>query len=140
MPHLAGSLRQTIRSVVYGPGRADETGRREGLGTMLNCPLIAGSDAKELVGMFRRKLLPAARKFKPEFVSISAGSDSREDDPLGGLKLKDGDGFHCVEVCASAAAQYVLVGPRARRRLQPRLNLLRLQCLDDCRAAISSQF
>jgi len=74
-----------------GTGRADETGAGKGLGTTLNCPLPAGSGRKQIVGAFRDKLVPAAARFRPELVVLSAGFDSRRGDPLGGFLLDDDD-------------------------------------------------
>ena len=74
-----------------GTGSEQERGRGKGIGTKLNCPFPAGAGRKEIVGAFRDKLVPAAAKFKPDFVLISAGFDSREGDPLGGFKLSDED-------------------------------------------------
>jgi len=74
-----------------GTGRADETGTGKGLGTTLNCPLPAGSARAEIVAAFEQKLLPAAAKFRPELILISAGFDSRIEDPLGQFSLTDED-------------------------------------------------
>ena len=73
-------------------GSADETGRGKGLGTTLNVPLPAGSGDKELIAAFERKLRPQVDRFKPDFVLISAGFDSRNTDPLGRFRVTD-DGF-----------------------------------------------
>jgi acetoin utilization deacetylase AcuC-like enzyme len=74
-----------------GTGAPDETGDDAGAGTTLNCPFHAGAGHAEIVGAFRKKLLPAAEAFRPDFVIVSAGFDSRHDDPLGRFQLKDGD-------------------------------------------------
>jgi acetoin utilization deacetylase AcuC-like enzyme len=74
-----------------GTGRAGETGKGKGRGTVINCPLPAGSGRDEVLGAFREKLLPAARTFRPEMIFISAGFDSRKGDPLGGFTLTDAD-------------------------------------------------
>jgi acetoin utilization deacetylase AcuC-like enzyme len=74
-----------------GTGLAEETGEGAGLGATLNCPFPAGSGRAEILGAFRRKLVPAAADFKPDLVLISAGFDSRAGDPLGGFTLSDGD-------------------------------------------------
>jgi len=74
-----------------GTGLPEETGEGAGLGTTINCPFPAGSGRKEIVGAFQEKLLPAAEKFQPELVLISAGFDSREGDPLGNFLLTDAD-------------------------------------------------
>ncbi len=74
-----------------GTGPKDETGEGKGKGTTMNRPFPAGSGRKEIVGAFRDDLLPAVRRFKPEFVIISAGFDSRINDPLGRFRLTDDD-------------------------------------------------
>ena len=74
-----------------GTGAHNETGVDSGLGTTLNCPFHAGAGHSEIVGAFRKKLLPAAKRFRPDFVVLSAGFDSRHDDPLGRFVLKDAD-------------------------------------------------
>ncbi len=74
-----------------GTGTADETGDGAGLGYTINCPLPAGAGHAEILGAFRKKLLPAAMQFKPSLVLVSAGFDSRRGDPLGRFTLKDSD-------------------------------------------------
>lgn len=74
-----------------GTGRADESGAGAGKGTTLNCPLAAGSGRKEIFEAFEKQLIPAIDEFKPEMVFISAGFDSRMDDPLGKFLLTDED-------------------------------------------------
>ena len=74
-----------------GTGAPEETGEGAGHGSTLNCPFPAGSGREEILGAFQEKLLPAAERFKPELVLISAGFDSREGDPLGNFLLTDTD-------------------------------------------------
>ncbi len=74
-----------------GTGRAQETGEGRGEGANLNCPFPAGSGRKEILGAFREKLVPAAERFRPELVMVSAGFDSRIGDPLGRFTLSDDD-------------------------------------------------
>ena len=74
-----------------GTGRADECGAGKGRGTTLNCPFAAGAGSREIIGAFTDRLLPAADRFRPEFVMISAGFDSRAGDPLGHFLLSDDD-------------------------------------------------
>lgn len=74
-----------------GTGMANETGRGPGLGTTLNFPLPAGSGKKEIYGALEAKLVSAMDKYRPELVMISAGFDSRVDDPLGKFRLTDED-------------------------------------------------
>ena len=74
-----------------GTGRAEETGRGQGAGATLNCPLPAGSGRREILGAFQDQLRPAADRFRPDMVIISAGFDSLAGDPLGGFGLTDQD-------------------------------------------------
>jgi acetoin utilization deacetylase AcuC-like enzyme len=74
-----------------GTGAADETGEGAGAGMTMNCPFPAGSGRREILGAFEQMLAPAAKKVKPELVLISAGFDSRIEDPLGNFLLTDAD-------------------------------------------------
>lgn len=74
-----------------GTGGAEETGRGEAAGTTLNCPFPPGAGGKEIIGAFTEKLVPAAEKFNPDLVLISAGFDCRRGDPLGAFALTDDD-------------------------------------------------
>ncbi len=74
-----------------GTGRTEETGEGKGKGTTLNCPLPAFSGRAEIFACFEQKLLPAMAEFRPELILISAGFDSREEDPLGHFRLQDAD-------------------------------------------------
>jgi acetoin utilization deacetylase AcuC-like enzyme len=74
-----------------GTGDESETGEGRGKGSTLNCPFPAGSGREEILGVFRKKLLPAAKAFRPDLVFVSAGFDSRQGDPLGQFTLSDED-------------------------------------------------
>jgi len=74
-----------------GTGRADETGDGPGEGATMNFPFPAGSGRREILGAVENHLLPAAARFQPDLVLISAGFDSRVDDPLGRFTLTDDD-------------------------------------------------
>ncbi|MBM3775371.1 MAG: histone deacetylase [Acidobacteria bacterium] len=82
------------------------TGEGEGLGTTLNCPFAAGSGRKEILGAFRERLIPAADRFQPDFVLLSAGFDSREADPLGRFTLTDEDFGDLTAVMLEIAARH----------------------------------
>jgi acetoin utilization deacetylase AcuC-like enzyme len=74
-----------------GPsGAADKTGEGQGQGFNLNVPLAAGSGDQAAIAAFRNELTPAFRRFRPQFVIISAGFDAHEADPLGGLGWTSG--------------------------------------------------
>ena len=74
-----------------GTGRRDETGADKGQGTTMNFPLPAGSGRREILGAIQTSLIPAMRDYRPEFVLISAGFDSRVGDLLGRFTLTDQD-------------------------------------------------
>jgi acetoin utilization deacetylase AcuC-like enzyme len=74
-----------------GTGAREETGAGQGRGFTLNCPVEAGAGRREIFSAFEDEFLPTMKTFKPELVIISAGFDSRVDDPLGGLRLTDDD-------------------------------------------------
>ncbi len=89
-----------------GTGAASETGEGAGAGKTMNCPFPAGSGAAEIGGAFRNVLLPAAREFRPDLVLLSAGFDSRINDPLGQFTLTDSDFLELTRTMTSLAAQY----------------------------------
>lgn len=70
-----------------GTGAATETGIGAGIGSILNCPLPAGSGAVEYELAFHEQILPKLHEFKPEFILISCGFDAHENDPLGSMEL-----------------------------------------------------
>jgi acetoin utilization deacetylase AcuC-like enzyme len=72
-------------------GFADETGEGAGQGLTINCPFPAGTALAPVLQAFQERLLPAASKFQPELVLISAGFDALAGDPLGGLRLHPED-------------------------------------------------
>jgi acetoin utilization deacetylase AcuC-like enzyme len=74
-----------------GTGRADETGAGAGQGTTMNFPFPAGSGRQQILGAVENSLMPAAERFRPDLVLISAGFDSRMGDLLGQFTLTDGD-------------------------------------------------
>lgn len=75
-----------------GTGLAAETGSAAGSGLTINVPLPAGSGDADYEIAFRERLLPAAAKFQPQLVMISAGFDAHALDPLGSMQVTD-EGF-----------------------------------------------
>ncbi len=65
------------------------TGRGAGTNFNINVHLERGSRDKDMLDAWDKKLLPAAEKFKPDFILISAGFDSRKDDLLGRFLVED---------------------------------------------------
>ncbi len=89
-----------------GTGAAAQTGDGPGRGTTLNCPFARGATGTDIVGAFRDKLVPAMRSFRPDFVLISAGFDSRQGDPLGGFALTDADFTTLTRIMRELAHTY----------------------------------
>jgi len=89
-----------------GTGSAEETGYADGEGMTINCPFPAGSGRAEILGAFEQKLVPAADRFKPDLVLISAGFDSRAGDPLGHFLLTDADFIDLTKVMLSIADEH----------------------------------
>lgn len=82
----------THQSPLYpGTGKRGEKGEGAGLGATINSPLAIGSGRTEVFEAFEKEFLPALGAFRPDLILISAGFDSREGDPLGGLLLQDAD-------------------------------------------------
>jgi len=89
-----------------GTGMADDIGAGAGQGYTLNVPLAGGSARHEVLGAFERKLVPAMREFKPDFVIISAGFDCEAGDPLGGFGLQEEDFVDLTRVMLQIADEH----------------------------------
>jgi acetoin utilization deacetylase AcuC-like enzyme len=89
-----------------GTGAANETGEGAGTGTTLNCPLPAGSGRQEILGAFQQRFVPRMQEFRPDVILISAGFDSRIDDPLGRFVLTDTDFADLTKLMAELANEY----------------------------------
>src|SRR5436305_655897 len=70
-----------------GTGLADERGAGEGLGTTINVPLPAETIFDTYEAVFRQFMAPAADRFDPQLILVSAGFDAHWDDPLGGMYI-----------------------------------------------------
>jgi len=89
-----------------GTGPRSEHGEGKGEGMTLNCPFPAGAGRKEILGAFQQELIAASEKVKPEFVLLSAGFDSRLDDPLGRFTLTDQDFADLTAVMREIAGKH----------------------------------
>jgi acetoin utilization deacetylase AcuC-like enzyme len=70
-----------------GTGARDERGRGAGLGATLNCPLPPGTGDEGFLAALTDDLVPAAERFRPQFVLLSAGFDAHRADPLAQLEV-----------------------------------------------------
>lgn len=73
------------------PGTGDPAlaGSDEATGSNINVHLGCGASDADMLTSWDRKLLPALNNFRPDFVIISAGFDSRRDDLLGCFDVTD---------------------------------------------------
>ncbi len=88
-----------------GTGAASERGEGSGTGATINCPLPAGADRAEIFAAFERALVPATLQFQPDLILISAGFDSRMDDPLGQFLLTDPDFADLTRIVLELASE-----------------------------------
>ena len=72
-----------------GTGDPSLTGEGEGSGLNINAHLDCGSRDVDMLRHWDAKLLSAATKFRPDFIIVSAGFDSRQGDLLGCFDLTD---------------------------------------------------
>ncbi|HEU0001144.1 MAG TPA: histone deacetylase [Ktedonobacteraceae bacterium] len=78
----------THQSPFYpGTGLADERGEGAGEGTTINVPLPASTGYETFEPVFRQVMAPAADRFDPQLILVSAGFDAHWNDPLGQLNL-----------------------------------------------------
>lgn len=74
-----------------GTGMPHESGEGPGEGTTLNLTVPSGARGSLYESLFREKVGPAMRNFKPDLIMISAGFDAHRRDPLAGVRLEDED-------------------------------------------------
>jgi acetoin utilization deacetylase AcuC-like enzyme len=88
------------------PGTGDPRleGEGDAYGLNVNVHLGCGSKDRDMLDAWDRKLLPAAARFGPDFIIISAGFDSRRDDLLGCFDVTD-DAFSRMTRTAMAVAK-----------------------------------
>jgi acetoin utilization deacetylase AcuC-like enzyme len=72
-----------------GTGWVDETGHGAGKGFTINFPFPPGTGEEHYLEALERVILPAGRRFSPEFIMVSAGYDGHQEDLLGSMRLND---------------------------------------------------
>jgi len=78
----------THQSGIYpGSGAVDDVGNGPGTGATINIPLPAGSGDTAFKQVFDAIIRPAAARFNPELILVSAGYDGHWHDPLASLRL-----------------------------------------------------
>ena len=84
-----------------GSGRAQEVGRGRGIGTTINVPAPPKAGDAGYLHAFKQIVVPAARRFEPELIILSAGFDGHWMDPLADINL--GIGGYAEQVQAVMA-------------------------------------
>jgi acetoin utilization deacetylase AcuC-like enzyme len=93
------------RGIYPGTGRAEETGTRAGHGTTINVPLPGGAGDATFECIWREIVRPAAIRFQPELLLVSAGFDAHWADPLAGLGLSTSGYFGLVRDLVELAGE-----------------------------------
>lgn len=70
-----------------GSGAITDSGQNQGKGFTVNIPLSAGHGDASYARLFEEVVWPAARRFDPELILVSAGFDAHWSDPLAGMRL-----------------------------------------------------
>jgi acetoin utilization deacetylase AcuC-like enzyme len=83
---LFASIHQ--RPLYPGTGPLEETGAGAGRGYTMNLPVPPGSTEELWLSLVEHIVMPAARRFEPDLVLVSAGFDAHRADPLGSCRLE----------------------------------------------------
>lgn len=78
-----------------GTGREFETGIGDGEGFTVNSPVLPGRGDDDYKRLIMQDLVPAFKKFNPEFILLSAGFDAHESDMMSGTNLTT-DGYDFI--------------------------------------------
>jgi acetoin utilization deacetylase AcuC-like enzyme len=89
-----------------GTGAVTEVGVNAGEGFTLNIPLPAGCGDAEYMRVFYDVVIPAAKKFEPEWILVSAGFDPHRRDPLGGMEVTEAGFAGMARLLLELADQY----------------------------------
>jgi acetoin utilization deacetylase AcuC-like enzyme len=84
---LTISLHQAGVRLGASLGTVDERGAGSGAGCNLNVPLPAGSGRGAYLAAFERAVVPALRRFEPQFLLVASGLDAAYTDPTGRMQL-----------------------------------------------------
>lgn len=88
-----------------GTGWIGETGSGEGIGATINVPLPAWSGDEEYRRAFAEVLVPAARRFRPDVILVSAGYDAHWADPISLMQVTTGGYAGMAETLRDLAAE-----------------------------------
>jgi acetoin utilization deacetylase AcuC-like enzyme len=106
--HRADVLFASIHQggIFPGTGAREDTGSGPGEGFTVNLPVPAGSEEDLWLSLLEREVLPAAARFEPELILISAGFDAHRDDPLAECRLEAASFGRMASLVREAAAEW----------------------------------
>lgn len=89
-----------------GTGSLHEMGAGEGAGFTVNAPMPAEYGDDEYLRFFDEFILPIGRKFRPQFIIVSAGFDCHFRDPLGDMRVTENGFVAMTRRVKELAAEY----------------------------------
>ena len=89
-----------------GSGAMEETGAGAGQGYTLNVPIAGGFGDSAYQAIFDDVVWPAAERFAPDLMLISAGFDAHWADPLASMQLSLGGYDHLARECIKMAERF----------------------------------
>jgi acetoin utilization deacetylase AcuC-like enzyme len=92
-----------------GTGYWNETGHGTGAGSVVNIPLAGGVGDEGFARIFQDVVGPAAWRFQPELILVSAGYDAHWDDPLAYMQLSVG-GYAAIAQALKELAEELCEG------------------------------
>tara|TARA_B100000287_G_scaffold337593_1_gene323479 strand:- start:565 stop:1560 length:996 start_codon:yes stop_codon:yes gene_type:complete len=89
-----------------GTGHPSKKGKGLGLGFNINVHLPCRTNDEQILKVFNEVLIPKTDKFKPDFILISAGFDSRLNDLLGCYDISDNGFKELTKIITKIAAKH----------------------------------
>lgn len=108
-----------------GSGAIREVGIGEGEGYTINVPLAGGAGDAEYITVFQSLVAPVVEAYHPDLILVSAGFDTHESDPLGGMNVTENGYEQMVQILMSLAEE--LCGGRLVLVLEGGYNLAALR-------------
>jgi acetoin utilization deacetylase AcuC-like enzyme len=87
-------------------GAVTDTGSGKGEGYTINIPMPGGQGDRNYAAVFERIVWPAAERFKPELILVSAGFDAHWTDPLASMRLTNTGYAHLSRELVKMARQF----------------------------------
>ncbi len=97
--HQEGIFTETV-------GTAEQIGRGEGEGTIINVPLPERTGPKRYLSALDRGIEKALKVVNPDLILVSCGFDAHSGDPLGRMALDDASYFRLTKMLREVATTY----------------------------------